>query len=98
LLFQRKKIVFTLFEFDSAKSASNLTKHGIDFEDAQKLWLDPRRLQFEARSDSEPRRAIIATFNNKIWFAVYTKRGAKIRIISVRRALKKEEVIYEEEG
>jgi hypothetical protein len=28
------------FEFDPNKSASNKIKHGIDFEEAQKLWLD----------------------------------------------------------
>jgi uncharacterized DUF497 family protein len=84
-----------MFEFDSAKSVSNLAKHGIDFEEAQKLWLDPRRIQFEARSDLEPRGAMLAKLNAKIWFAVYTQRNRKTRIISVRRARKKEEAIYE---
>ena len=87
-----------MFEFDPAKSANNLTKHGIDFEEAQKLWLDPRRIQVEAQSDSEPRGAMLARLKNKIWFAVYTKRGAKIRIISVRRARNKEKGIYENDS
>lgn len=87
-----------MFEFDSAKSASSLTKHGIDFEEAQKHWLDPRRIQFEAQSDSEPRSATLAKLKNKIWFAVYTKRGTRGRLINVRRARSKEEVVYEEEN
>lgn len=29
------------FEFDEAKSRINLGKHGIDFDEAQKLWKDP---------------------------------------------------------
>jgi uncharacterized DUF497 family protein len=29
------------FEFDRAKSAANLKKHGIDFIGAQALWSDP---------------------------------------------------------
>jgi hypothetical protein len=33
-----------LFEFDATKSASNRTKHGIDFVEAQKLWHDPMLL------------------------------------------------------
>jgi uncharacterized DUF497 family protein len=33
-----------MFEFDPAKSAANLEKHGIDFEAVQALWADTRRL------------------------------------------------------
>ncbi|KQT45076.1 hypothetical protein ASG43_12270 [Aureimonas sp. Leaf454] len=32
----------TRFECDPAKSASNLVKHGIDVEEAKRLWQDPR--------------------------------------------------------
>ena len=32
------------FEFDPAKSAANLKKHGIDFIGAQALWSDSDRL------------------------------------------------------
>jgi uncharacterized DUF497 family protein len=35
-----------VFEFDGAKSKSNLAKHGIDFVDAQALWNDPDLLRF----------------------------------------------------
>ena len=41
------------FDFDPAKSAANLKKHGIDFADA--LWSDPDRLEVPARSIDEPR-------------------------------------------
>jgi uncharacterized protein len=85
-----------MFEFDPAKSASNLVKHGIDFEEAQKLWLDPRRIQFEAQSDLEPRAAMLAKLNSKVWFAVYTQQNYNTRMISERRARKKEEAIYEQ--
>jgi uncharacterized DUF497 family protein len=49
-----------MFTFDPAKSESNLMKHGVDFTEAQKLWLDPRRIQIEAESDAEPRGALLA--------------------------------------
>lgn len=39
-----------MFEFDPKKSASNKIKHGIDFEQAKKLWEDPNRLIIEART------------------------------------------------
>lgn len=43
------------FEYDPAKSASNLAKHGIDFDRAQALWDDPRMLEAPARTEDEPR-------------------------------------------
>ena len=47
------------FEFDPAKSAANLKKHGIDFVGAQVLWSDPDRLEIPARSIDEPRAQVI---------------------------------------
>lgn len=41
------------FEFHPAKSAANLEKHGIDFQDAQAIWNDPDRLEIPARSLDE---------------------------------------------
>ncbi|CAH1191233.1 hypothetical protein NTGBS_1200002 [Candidatus Nitrotoga sp. BS] len=37
------------FKFDEAKSQSNLLKHGINFDDAQALWGDPRLLEIPAK-------------------------------------------------
>lgn len=83
------------FEFDPAKSGANRGKHGIDFEQAQALWRDPRRLSLAATSTAEPRYALVARTLGKVWFAVYTLRRGSIRIISVRRARTKEMEIYE---
>ncbi|MEH2122456.1 BrnT family toxin [Nostoc sp.] len=38
------------FEFDHYKSATNKTKHGIDFIEAQKLWADANFLEIPART------------------------------------------------
>lgn len=35
-----------MFEYDIWKSMSNLEKHGIDFQEAQELWLDPGLVEF----------------------------------------------------
>ncbi|MDJ0601504.1 MAG: BrnT family toxin [Crocosphaera sp.] len=43
------------FEYDDAKSCSNKDKHGIDFVEAQALWLDEKRLEIAARSSDESR-------------------------------------------
>lgn len=66
------------FEFDSAKSAANLDKHGIDFIDAQALWSDQ----------------VLGRIGNVVWSAFTTIRGDRIRIISVRRARDEEAATY----
>ncbi|CAM5274381.1 BrnT family toxin [Corynebacterium variabile] len=85
------------FEFDPVKSASNLVKHGIDFTEAQQLWLDQNRLEVRARTQDEPRWLLIASYNSRFWSAVFTYRPDRIRIISVRRARQKEITLYEDQ-
>ena len=83
------------FQYDPEKSQSNLDKHGIDFEQAQALWEDPKLVRISARSDDEPRIMIIARLEGQIWSAVVTDRDDEIRIISVRRSRAREVEIYE---
>ena len=83
------------FEFDSQKSRSNLKKHGIDFVEAQLLWLDPYLLEIPAKTVDEPRYLMIGKILDKHWSAVVTYRNESIRIISVRRARIEEVEIYE---
>ena len=84
-----------VFEFDEDKSKSNLSKHGMDFYEAQKLWDDPDALQLPARTAGEDRSLIIARVNGKHWTGIFTERGDNIRIISVRRSRTNEEALYE---
>lgn len=83
------------FEYDLAKSASNLTKHGIDFDEAQRLWQDPRLAIVDARTDIETRSIAIGRIDDRHWSAVHTQRGSSIRLISVRRARALEVRYYE---
>ena len=83
------------FGFDSQKSQSNLKKHGIDFVEAQLLWLDPYLLEIPAKTVDEPRYLMIGKILDKHWSAVVTYRNERIRIISVRRARTEEVEIYE---
>ena len=83
------------FEFDAAKSASNRTKHGIDFLEAQALWNDPMLLEIPAKTDDEPRYLVIGLIQDKHWSAVVTYRADNIRLISVRRARTEEVALYE---
>ena len=83
------------FEFDPAKSESNLVKHGIDFVAAQALWNDPDLLEIPARTDDEPRLLVIGRIGSTYWSGVITYRGCVIRLISVRRSRPEEMVLYE---
>jgi uncharacterized DUF497 family protein len=83
------------FEFEPAKSASNLEKHGIDFTEVQALWDDPVRAEIPARTADEPRWLIIGKIADRHWAAVVTYREQRVRIISARRARKEERALYE---
>ncbi len=87
-----------MFEYDPEKSAANLAKHGIDFEQAQAqaLWLDDARLVLEARTSDERRWLTLGLIGGRVWAAIHTLRGEAIRIISVRRARKEEVELYVE--
>ena len=83
------------FEFDESKSQSNATKHGIDFREAQRLWEDPDLIEVPARTEDEPRSLVVGTLEGIHWSGIITRRGARTRIISVRRSRAEEIEIYE---
>ena len=86
------------FEFDPVKSLSNKDKHGIDFVEAQELWNDPDHLIGPSLSTDEPRQIVIGRIVDQYWAAIVTPRGDRTRIISVRKARKKEISRYEDQG
>lgn len=83
------------FEFDPAKSASNLEKHGIDFTAAQALWQDVMRVEIPARTVDEARWLVIGQIGGKHWSVVVTYREQRVRIISARLSRKEEVALYE---
>ncbi len=86
------------FEYDEAKSAANLAKHGIDFVAAQVLWDDEERLEVPARTEDEPRWLIVGRIKGKHWSAAVTYRDQRTRVISVRRSRREEVKLYEGQG
>jgi len=86
-----------LFEFDEARSRANKAKRGIDFVEAQSLWLDGNLLRVVARTREERRFIFIGLIGDKHWSAVITYRGDTIRLISIRRARPLEVQSYEGE-
>ena len=83
------------FEFDPAKSAASKGQHGIDFVEAQALWLDEALIEAPARTDDEPRFLVVGRIGGRHWSAVCVGRGERTRIISVRRSRKEEIEAYE---
>ncbi len=83
------------FEYDETKSKANKEKHGIDFVEAQLLWLDNMLIEIPARTTDEPRFMVIGRIVGKHWSAVITYRHERVRIISVRGSRREEIEIYE---
>ena len=83
------------FEYDLNKSEINQIKHGINFEEAQKLWQDPFLLKVPSKYEAEKRYLFIGKIEQKHRSAIATYREKAIRIISVRRARKEEVKVYE---
>ena len=83
------------FEYDKNKSDSNSLKHGIDFIEAQELWLDEKLIEVELNFPDETRWMCVGKINSKHYSAFITYRADSIRIISVRRSRKKEIFNYE---
>lgn len=83
------------FEYDKAKSLRNKLKHGIDFEQAKKLW-SSSFTETQAYSEIEVRTMIIGSINNVFWTAIVTMRLETVRIISVRRSREEEKQVYKE--
>ena len=82
------------FEWDNEKNHTNLNKHGIDFNTAKELWDDPNRIEIHTEHPIENRNILIGKIGKKLWASIFTMRGYTIRIISVRRARKKETKLY----
>jgi uncharacterized protein len=81
------------FEFDRRKSESNKAKHGIDFIEAQTLWRS-KHVLLGAKDALEKRYMVIGTIGREYWSAIISYRGARIRIISVRKSTAAEIKMY----
>lgn len=84
-------------EWDSAKGAANLRKHGVTFEEASTVLLDPQALaQEDALSEEESRWVVIGmSARTRLLTVVYTmRREDRIRLISARKATRREASFY----
>ncbi len=84
------------FEWDDNKNQLNITKHGIDFNDAKRVFEDNKRLSSEdnRKNYGEKRWITIGKLKSVLIVVVYTHKTDVIRIISARLASKKEREKY----
>ena len=88
-----------LLEWDVQKNVKNFFKHQISFEDAKNVFNDPYRIvktDEKHSTNEEKRKWIIGALDDGIWVVVFTKRIA-YRIISARKANKKEKMSYSDQ-
>lgn len=88
-----------LFEWDPAKAADNLKKHGVSFTEATTVFGDPFAVTLDDpdHSSDETRFLTVGlTFSGLLLILVHVDRGNKIRIISARKTTKQERKFYEE--
>jgi uncharacterized protein len=83
------------FEWDEAKAAANLRKHGLGFPTASEALHDRWRFErLDRRDHEEDRFTTIAALNGNALFIVYAVRGDTIRLISAREATRHEALLY----
>lgn len=86
-----------MFEWNEAKRRANLDKHGVDFEDVWDLdWINAVTRE-DTRSTYEERRFIsTGILDGRLHVCVWTERGGKRRIISLRKANPRERKLHEQ--
>ena len=85
------------FEWDDAKSDACFARRGFDFAYAIRAFLDPNRIVVpDHRWDyGEDRYRLLGRIEGRVFVLIYTFRGSAIRIISARKANRKEVRDYE---
>jgi uncharacterized DUF497 family protein len=84
------------FEWDPDKAASNLRKHRVRFAEAVTVLEDQAALSMRDDTADEDRFAAVGMDSlGRILVVIYSVRGARIRIISARKATKRERSQYE---
>ena len=84
------------YDWDKNKRVANIAKHGVDFADADLFdWASAFESQDDRAHYGEERFVAIGLIGKRLHILIYTKRGRAIRLISLRRANKREKEFYE---
>jgi uncharacterized DUF497 family protein len=86
------------FQWNEAKRKSNLHNHGIDFVGIEKVFAGKTVTILDDRFDyGEERLVTFGLLDGRVVAIAHTETGEVIRIISVRKATKHEEISYHKE-
>ena len=86
------------FEWDENKNKSNRKKHSVWFEEAQQVFDDPKAILYfdKEHSSDEDRYILLGLSSTRLLVVIHVQINNKtIRLISARKATKKEKVTYE---
>lgn len=86
------------FEWDARKAAENVKKHGVPFEEAATVFADPLgRITADPRHSIDEERFVLLGLSRRarLIAVMYVERGEIIRLISARRATRRERKNYE---
>jgi uncharacterized DUF497 family protein len=80
-----------IFEWDEAKRRRNLRKHGVDFVDAAEVLAGPTATREDSRDGYGERRYVsLGLLHEFVVQLVYTEHGDVVRVISLRKATRRE--------
>lgn len=84
------------FEWSEAKAHANLQKHGVSFEIGRRAFDDSASIdEIDDREDyGEDRFIITGMVDRRLLTVTYTERDGRIRIISARKATRREQDSY----
>ena len=88
-----------VYEWNAAKAKTNIQKHGVSFDEAATVFLDPLALTFPDphHTGGEEREITIGyTTGHRVVFVSHCPRADRVRIISARKATRRERRQYEE--
>ena len=88
-----------IYEWDPKKAKANLRQHGVSFDEAASVFLDPLAITFPDpdHSGEEFREITVGhSARQRVVFLSHTRRGDHTRLISARKATRAERKQYEE--
>ncbi len=89
-----------IFEWDEAKAEKNIRNHGVSFDEALTVFVEPlSMMKPDAEHSYHEERLLImgASYKQRVIVVSYTERGEIIRLIRARKATRHERKHYEQD-
>ena len=89
------------FEWDEKKAEANIEKHGVNFDEATTVFIDPLSITIldpDYSVDEQRYIGIGSSERGRVLVVVYTEHGTNIRIINCRKTTSSERKLYEEDN